>query len=262
MAHWLDIVVDLFKADTKDLRELARIAGGDPTTFYRGVEPAELDLEDQDIDGIEFSSSEAFMGALIDGSRINIGIGAVENLIIETGDLVRFVSNFGRQEERIALLLRLVVEHRHAAIRILEQYGNDRAKYANLARVELLDALKMERDQIELFEEEEEAQMSFLPKPVRSRRRLADLELAKIVHRTFSSIPPSNRSVLLYYLAKHLSSQLAINKFLRSRIEASRSVFMEPNKPHILELLDNASPPSWFELFGVRDDEGEDDEQL
>lgn len=261
MSHWLDIVIDLFKAETKDLRELAKIAGADPATFYRGVEPTELDLEEQDIDGIEFSSSEAFIDALLDGSSINIGIGTGENLIMETGNLARFISSFKRQEERVSLLLRLVLEHRYAAIHILEQYGSDRAKYANLALAELLNALRLERDQMELFEEED-AQMSFLSKPTPSRIRLADDELARIVHRTFSSIPPSNRSALLFYMAKHLSSHLSVNKFLRSTIARSRSMFTEPNKPQILELLEDASPPSWLELLDIPHEEGDDGEKV
>jgi hypothetical protein len=37
MKHWLQTVITLLEADTADLRELARIAGGNPKIFYRGI---------------------------------------------------------------------------------------------------------------------------------------------------------------------------------------------------------------------------------
>jgi hypothetical protein len=43
MPHWLNKVVDLPIADTKNLRELAKIAGGDPAIFYKGIELQDLD---------------------------------------------------------------------------------------------------------------------------------------------------------------------------------------------------------------------------
>jgi hypothetical protein len=44
MTHWLDMVITLLQANTSDLRELARLAGADPKTFYQGIEIERLDL--------------------------------------------------------------------------------------------------------------------------------------------------------------------------------------------------------------------------
>jgi formylglycine-generating enzyme required for sulfatase activity len=48
MAHWLDKVVEILKAETADLRELARIAGYDPADFYRGTDMEGADFRDFD----------------------------------------------------------------------------------------------------------------------------------------------------------------------------------------------------------------------
>lgn len=87
MAHWLDKVVELLQANTTDLRELARLAGADPSTFYRGIDPSTLDLEGQDIEGISFSDAD------------------------DTAELLQTLKRTGRQEERLVLLLEWLVEN-------------------------------------------------------------------------------------------------------------------------------------------------------
>jgi hypothetical protein len=55
MSHWADKVVDLLTASTRDLRELAEMAGGDPRTFYRGINLEDLELtHSDDIGGMQF----------------------------------------------------------------------------------------------------------------------------------------------------------------------------------------------------------------
>jgi signal transduction histidine kinase len=56
VTHWLETVVTLLTANTADLRELALIAGGDPATFYLGVDVSKIDFSGQDIRGMEFSA--------------------------------------------------------------------------------------------------------------------------------------------------------------------------------------------------------------
>jgi hypothetical protein len=55
MPHWLQKVVDILNADTSNLRELARLAGGDPKTFYRGANLEGVDVENQNLQGMEFT---------------------------------------------------------------------------------------------------------------------------------------------------------------------------------------------------------------
>src|SRR4051812_43347157 len=55
MRHWLDGVLLLLQADTSDLRELARLAGGNPKTFYRGANLDGVDISGQDVGDMEFT---------------------------------------------------------------------------------------------------------------------------------------------------------------------------------------------------------------
>src|SRR5258708_6117460 len=55
MPHWMDKVVDLLTTGTADLRQLALLAGGDPRTFYRGINLKDLELTKQgDLWGMQF----------------------------------------------------------------------------------------------------------------------------------------------------------------------------------------------------------------
>lgn len=55
MPHWLEHVLVLLRADTSDLRALAKLAGGDPRTFYRGARLCGADIRGQDLRGMEFT---------------------------------------------------------------------------------------------------------------------------------------------------------------------------------------------------------------
>jgi rod shape-determining protein MreB len=54
MPHWLDRIANLLEADTVDLRELARRAGGEPESFYIGTRIDGADLRGQDLVGMAF----------------------------------------------------------------------------------------------------------------------------------------------------------------------------------------------------------------
>lgn len=56
MSHWLDKVISLLLAPTSDLRELAIMAGGDPETFYLGVDIETIDFTNQNVEGMHFST--------------------------------------------------------------------------------------------------------------------------------------------------------------------------------------------------------------
>jgi|SRR5580700_6804058 hypothetical protein len=48
MKHWLETAATLLEAETTSLQELCQIAGGDPRTFYQGVDFSQLDLSIDD----------------------------------------------------------------------------------------------------------------------------------------------------------------------------------------------------------------------
>jgi hypothetical protein len=102
------------------LRELALIAGGNPKTFYHGVNPDDLDLEGQDVQGIEFTNVATEHMNKIRGARA--------------------------KEERLTMLLDRILQDRSNALQIVENYGVDKSKYANASVYELWKALKKESE--------------------------------------------------------------------------------------------------------------------
>jgi hypothetical protein len=106
LKHWLEMVAVLLQAETSNLRELCRIAGGDPRTFYRGVDPKELELTDDDW---EFFQQDAVAEALerIGSSR--------------------------RQEERVALALDQILRDKRVGLLALQELANERSKFAKFA---------------------------------------------------------------------------------------------------------------------------------
>jgi hypothetical protein len=116
--HWWDMVVTLLCAETKDLRELARIAGANPKTFYHGVDPANLDLVGQDLNGIEFRVISA-----------------------EETEKIRSATT---KEERLSMLLDSILQNRSNGLQILDNYDLDKSSYANDALKELRKVLTNE----------------------------------------------------------------------------------------------------------------------
>jgi hypothetical protein len=117
MKHWLEKVVELLNANTADLRELAIIAGGNPKNFYHGIDPDELDLVGQDIDGIEFEN--------------------------KTADEITEIRSKRSKEERIVLLLDRILQSRTESVQIIDNYV-DNSIYANMALVEIRKELLRE----------------------------------------------------------------------------------------------------------------------
>lgn len=55
--HWLAIVSEILRSNIGDLRELAQRMGGDPRSFYIGVDLSKTDLRGQDLRGMNFTGS-------------------------------------------------------------------------------------------------------------------------------------------------------------------------------------------------------------
>jgi len=60
-----DLVEQIATAESRDLRELMKIAGGDPGTFYRGARLEGVNIKGQDLVGISFQDAD-FTGVLAD----------------------------------------------------------------------------------------------------------------------------------------------------------------------------------------------------
>jgi hypothetical protein len=203
MAHWLDKVVTLLQARTSNLRELAELAGEDPRTFYRGVMLSELDVEGQDLTGMEFASYD-FASA------------ANDNNGTESSKLAETIAKTSRQEERVALIIQLILNDRARGMEILERVQGDRAKFASYAfneiRLSLSDSSE-DKDQ---------------------------LIVASLIPRFFSYTYPMNRGRLLYFLAEHLAGYPVVNRAIRSCLNKTVSMFVDAHRLEINELLDAA----------------------
>jgi hypothetical protein len=100
------MVVTLLESETSDLRELCRIAGGDPSTFYRGTDLRSLDLSDADREYFQKS---------------------------QVSDAVYRIKAAVRQEERIAIILDQILLNRDIGISALLQHSGEKAKFAKNA---------------------------------------------------------------------------------------------------------------------------------
>ncbi len=238
MTHWLETVIALLQADTGDLRELAKIAGANPKTFYRGVRLADLDVEGQDIGGMEFAASSSDdhsdekLGLMIRWDNNDSGY-------IEIDGVIAAIRKVPRQEERLALLMKLMLENREFGYPIAERYGRDKAKFANQTLSELKKILKQERDQYQYS----------LFKGYDRTPTYSDERLAYVLYRTFSRGMPGNRSQLLYYMALYLGKFPQINRLVKSRIDISRSIFLEPYRAEIEKNLKRPKDFDWEHLL-------------
>lgn len=185
------MVVVLLQAETSDLRELCRIAGGDPATFYRGINLDELELSDGD--------REYFQ----------------QGMVVE---LIGKVRGAVRQEERISLLINQILKDRKVGISALDQYSDERAKFAR-------DAISLIRQQFNSKDHDTSNDQ---------------LIVAKIIPKLFKEIYPYNRGALLYFLAKHIGTYPIINSVISSCLNKTASIYVDRVRPEIESILSHA----------------------
>ena len=191
MPHWLDKIITLLQAETSDLRELACIAGGDPRTFYRGIDPADLDLTGQNIEGMEFSSPAHQDEHPTAQLELELVSKNEEHLPEHRAIRIKLAP---RQEERAALLLAEFLQNRSRAMQIIDSYTNDKAQITN----SVLNVLR----EIHLNEA--------------AGKRFSNLQIARKVSGRFGRAE-DKRSVFAYFLAKHLGTYHELRPWLRGR---------------------------------------------
>lgn len=191
MPHWLDKVIVLLEAETADLRELARIAGANPETFYRGIDLHDLELSGQNIEGMEFSSPPHRQN--ITGYQLDLDIYLPDDIHRPENAAAR-IKSASRQEQRAAMLLGEFLRDRSRALQIIEKYTNDKARLTN----SVLNVLR------EVWMKEVEG------------KKFTDLQIARKVSGCFSKAE-DKRAILAYYLAKHLPLTSEIKEWLREK---------------------------------------------
>ena len=135
MIHWLQKIITILETETADLRELARIAGGNPKTFYRGINLEDLDVKDQNLEGMEFSTH--LTGDEIRSTQLDFDIFSQANAS-SAKQLAHEIRGTKRQEERSALLLAHFLKNRSRGTQIIDSYAYDKATPTN----SVLDVLR------------------------------------------------------------------------------------------------------------------------
>lgn len=196
--HWLDKVIDLLQADTSDLRELARLAGGNPKTFYRGINVNEVDLSGQNIDGMDFSSLPLPANE-ISAPQLSFEFNHPDEYLAPD-QVAQRIKTKSRQEERAALLLAEFLRNRLYGTKVIKAYNRDKAALTN----SVIQTLR------EIRETE-----------VRGKQ-YSELQIARKVSGRFAK-SEDKRSVLAYYLGKHLNQYPTIRIWLRTKSVAKLS---------------------------------------
>ena len=196
--HWLDKVIEILNAETSDLRELAKLAGGDPRTFYRGVELRSLETAGQDLTGMEF------------------GWEPPNEPRAPPPPLTRYeIRSSRRYEERLAKLILLLATDRAAGMEALSEYGFEKSKHGT----EVLEGLQQW-----LGESERSTEVSVV-------------QIARFVRSYFAHAMPGSRAAILYYMVKHLSQLQGMREFLAKWWSRSNSYSFAPYQREIEETL-------------------------
>src|SRR5207253_3609471 len=153
----------------------------------------------------------------LDFDRLMIQLG--DSLFSSPSAAIQKIRSAGKQEERLALLLQMILNNRNFSSQLVGLYRRDSAKFANLVIKDMAKALKTEGPRATLFGEE--------------IVRLSELELAHLLFSRFRRGMQMNRVLLLYYMAKHLSQFPAINEYLRARLDRSWSMYLTPYRKEI-----------------------------
>jgi hypothetical protein len=202
MSHWLDKVLLLLRAPTSDLKELAELAGDDPRTFYRGIALSDLEVDGQDLGGMEFGDDEGE---------------PVANLARQDPfqRLAASITGTPRQEERVAIILDLILQDRLRGFEMLGEYQSS-AKFESYAVREIRAAFF---------------------RPSSSNDEMA---AASLVAKFFSYTFPMNRGRLLFCLAKHLAKYRIVNAEITDSLGKTASMSVEEYRSRIERLLADA----------------------
>jgi hypothetical protein len=200
MSHWLEKVLLLLRSPTSDLKALAKLAGDDPRIFYRGIELGDLETEGQDLTGMEFGDVE-------------VDPGANDNYRPEPYKVAAAIAKTARQEERVSLVLDLILRDRTRGFKVLMEYQSVKAKFESHALQEIRSAFS---------------------DPSTSNDQLI---AASLVSKFFSFTYPMNRGRLLYFLAKNLAKYPIVNEAIRVCLRKTASMFVDEYRSRIDQLL-------------------------
>jgi len=229
MSHWLTKVIELIQADTADLRQLARLAGGDPETFYVGTNLDGADIRGQDLRGMKFTGLE------------NADVKQDENTLVDSASPVESIAEsaqliaiYGRQEDRLAILMDRLLSSPGEALNLLTTY-RPRAKLEQMIVAELTASLSRRPHTTEGWQ-------SILPDfLVRENEKQAVIgAIANAIDFALRNTFPTHRGTQLLSFAQHLSKYELVRTILKRRLAETRSVYVEQHRANVQELIQRA----------------------
>jgi hypothetical protein len=189
-----------------DLRDL------DPAD-YSGITVAELaaDLQRE----FEFLTENAIVISISE----SISSPTEEQRDTVTRALKR-ISEAGRQEERLAILMDEILKDKEKGFLLLLQYKEDRGKFATRALRQILGPV-----------------FSTRARPVKDEQIMASF-----VPKLYTLSFPMSRGLLLYFLGKHLGKYRVINRAIKRRLDHSKSMFVSSHRTAIEGILKSTLP--------------------
>lgn len=121
-----------------------------------------------------------------------------------------------RQEERVAIALRVILADRQAGLEVLEKYSNDRAQDAREILWDLKSKLTQEKS---------------------STTETSDVGIVWLALEKYLSGMPESRAYAFLYFSRYLSYNLEVRRFLRYRFSGLKSQSYERHRKEIEFLL-------------------------
>ncbi len=213
--HWMDKILEIFDADTTDLRRLAIIAGADPRYFYIGTALNGADIRGQDLTGMKLTNLD--LSKVDYDEKTKIDILDDQNFLDEIKKLeikksVILINQLGKQEERLVCLIKTYTEN---------------SGYENF-----IDGLISERSEFSysfILKFREIYSRGFFGEQFNKKDYYKFIDI--MINKSF----PKNRGQLIFYLAKHLGGDASIVSLLRKRLVPNAT--MSPFLKEIEEML-------------------------
>jgi hypothetical protein len=218
MKNWLEPVVDIFRAETNDLRELAVLVGGDPTTFYVGTALNNIDLSSQDLRGMHFTGLDTAPVVFDDTTQLDqrywVQLSANRNAIRKITTNILSKEEF----EEIAPKARTLLQNIEAEPHYEDRLGLLLRAVLDDAIVGLLVAKNLREDKSTTVLRTAEALGEMLEFHQLDDRAHLQLEVTRIAEQLLKHAIMYNRGKMLLGLANHLVDYPTIGPFLRARL--------------------------------------------
>ncbi len=210
--HWLDGVIDIFEAETDQLRELGGISGFNPAGFYVGTDLSGADLRGQDLRGMKFTLRD-FKNITIDvktklDGEYTSGLSYMTYVEAQLSSLALIP----RQEERLAAAIAIYLRHPDCKEVIGKMYVEDK-KFAARSISQILD-VDLER-------------LSYSSRVE---------ELIRVLSRVWNQSFPLARGWFLRYLAEYFGEINEFREFITRR--NMQNYTMDEHYHYIVKVLD------------------------